>query len=302
MRVLLAYDGSRGGEQALRLAEALPWPGDSGCRVVGVLEQTATTTTAFGGPLPSPELDRQIVSYIEGAVADAVARLKAVRLTDVEGSVVRGRPGSVLVDEAVRSRADLVIAGSRGHGTIASLVLGSVSSELVDHAPCPVLVARRPSVTRIVLASDGSAPAAAAEEVVAWPIFAGVPVEIVSIADVTGPWHSGIAPGMHEQAIAAHAEDVRQARAAAEEVVEAVRGRVDSGMRAVEARVREGDAAAEIIATAEESGADLIVIGSRGQTGIRRMLLGSVARNVLHGSSASVLIVRDTNPATDGER
>jgi nucleotide-binding universal stress UspA family protein len=55
--------------------------------------------------------------------------------------------------------------------------------------------------------------------------------------------------------------------------------------------MRTGVAASEIIATAEAVGAGLIVMGSRGQTGLARVLLGSVARNVLHGSGASVLVV-----------
>jgi nucleotide-binding universal stress UspA family protein len=54
-----------------------------------------------------------------------------------------------------------------------------------------------------------------------------------------------------------------------------------------------GDAAAEIVAEAESWGADLVVMGSRGRTGLTRILLGSVARNVLQGSRSSVLIVRD---------
>jgi nucleotide-binding universal stress UspA family protein len=55
--------------------------------------------------------------------------------------------------------------------------------------------------------------------------------------------------------------------------------------------MRTGDAASEIIAAAEAVGADLVVMGSRGRTGVARVLLGSVARNVLQGSRASVLIV-----------
>jgi nucleotide-binding universal stress UspA family protein len=57
-----------------------------------------------------------------------------------------------------------------------------------------------------------------------------------------------------------------------------------------------GDAAAEIVAEAAAWKADLVVLGSRGHTGLTRVVLGSVARNVLQGTDASVLIVRD--PAT----
>jgi len=57
--------------------------------------------------------------------------------------------------------------------------------------------------------------------------------------------------------------------------------------------MRDGDAAGEIVAVAEQRGADLVVPGSRGRTGMTRLLLGSVARNVLSASPASVLIARD---------
>jgi nucleotide-binding universal stress UspA family protein len=58
------------------------------------------------------------------------------------------------------------------------------------------------------------------------------------------------------------------------------------------ADLRSGDAAAEIIEAIGEWQADLVVMGSRGRTGLTRLLLGSVARNVVHGTSASILVVR----------
>jgi nucleotide-binding universal stress UspA family protein len=53
-----------------------------------------------------------------------------------------------------------------------------------------------------------------------------------------------------------------------------------------------GDAAAEIVEEASSWPADLVVLGSRGLTGLTRIVLGSVARNVLQGSQSSVLVVR----------
>jgi nucleotide-binding universal stress UspA family protein len=53
-----------------------------------------------------------------------------------------------------------------------------------------------------------------------------------------------------------------------------------------------GDPAAEIIDEAIDWRADVVVLGSRGHTGLTRLVLGSVARNVLQGSRSSVLIVR----------
>ena len=61
--------------------------------------------------------------------------------------------------------ADLVVVGHRGHGRWESILLGSVSAEVVDHAPCPVLVARDERLGPIILADDRSSHARAAEQV-----------------------------------------------------------------------------------------------------------------------------------------
>jgi nucleotide-binding universal stress UspA family protein len=208
--------------------------------------------------------------------------------------VVRDRAASAIIDEASAFAADVVIVGSRGHGTIASLLLGSVSSEVVDHAPCPVLVARTGGVSSIVLATDESPSARAAEAVVAeWPIFVEVPIFVVSVADVVRPWTTGVAPTMYSQMVEAYGDELREAKAEHQRMATEAAARLGAAGRQVGADAREGDAAAEIITVAQQRRADLIVLGSRGRTGLTRLVLGSVARNVLSGSSASVLVVRD---------
>jgi nucleotide-binding universal stress UspA family protein len=62
---------------------------------------------------------------------------------------------------------------------------------------------------------------------------------------------------------------------------------------AVEKHAREGDPAQTIIDVADEYTADLIVIGARGTTGLRRFMLGSVAAKLAHYAPSSLLIVRD---------
>lgn len=58
---------------------------------------------------------------------------------------------------------------------------------------------------------------------------------------------------------------------------------------------REGDAAEAILAVAEERNADLIVVGNKGMTGVKRFLLGSVPNKISHHAPCSVLIVRTTD-------
>jgi len=185
------------------------------------------------------------------------------------------------------------MGGSRGHGTISSLLLGSVSAEVVDRAPCPVLVSRTASINRVIFATDGSRPSAAAETVLStWPIFERLPIHVVSVADVVAPWHTGIAPTMYRQVIDAHAKDLAEARAEHTRIADDTTARLLARGRQVEAVMRTGDAAAEISAAADMT-ADLVVIGSRGRTGSARVVLGSVARIVLHGSTAWVLVVHE---------
>jgi len=79
----------------------------------------------------------------EGAVQVALARAAELEpMVPTEGSVVEGQPAHVLVNEA--QGAALLVVGSRGHGGFASLLLGSVSQQVVHHAPCPVTVVRGP--------------------------------------------------------------------------------------------------------------------------------------------------------------
>ena len=296
MRVLIAYDSSAGAEQALALGGAIRWPAGSTLHIVTVIEPPMLYLgpQMGGGTVLQPEIEGDITALAEKQISDGARRLQAGGRT-VEGAVLRGRPATVLVEEAMRLGADLVICGSRGHGGISSLLLGSVSAEVVDHAPCPVLVARNASIGRVVFATDGSAPAAAAETLLSWPIFEGMPIDVVSVADVVQPWHTGIAPTMYAQVLEAHARDLAHAKAECTLIAEETVARLRVAGRTARAVVRTGDAAAEIIA-ASESGADLVVIGSRGRTGLARIFLGSVARNVLHGGDISVLVVHSPMP------
>ena len=189
--------------------------------------------------------------------------------------------------------ADLVVLGSRGHGTIATMVLGSTAAEVVDHAPCPVLVARGASIAHIAFADDGSSQARRAETLLmTWPMFAGAKVDVLNVAEVAVPVAAGFTTGLYDQVLESYTRSVDAAReASAEETRSAARRLADAGISA-EAVALEGDPATEIIRYTEAHKVDLVVTGTRGHTGLARLLLGSVARNVLLHAHSSVLIVR----------
>jgi len=294
VHIVLALDGSEPATRARDLVAGIAWPPGTTIRVVAALEPGAELAA-----LPWPGIDTGNLETLEQAARSdiepmlrAAAAQIAARGNSVDWELVRGRPADVLVEEARRTQADLVILGSRGHGRLESLMLGSVPAEVVDHAPCPVLVVRGTTLTRVVFAQDGSDSATAAGNTVfAWPIFKGVPVEVLSVVSLSGPLASGVAPTMVATAMETYAESLAalesESKRLADETAERFR---NAGIPAT-AKVREGETAAEILDEAREIGADLIVLGSRGVGGWSQLLLGSVARRVLVHAPCSVLIV-----------
>jgi nucleotide-binding universal stress UspA family protein len=239
--------------------------------------------------------------YHEAIVDEAVRKLARPGLI-VERLLLHGRPASAIVDEARLWAADLVVLGHRGRGSIETMVLGSVSAEVVDHAPCPVLVVRRSTLRSAVLATDGSPSAAHAAQLLAnCPIFEGVPVRVVSVVPSTLPWAFGMAGDSSPETFAAFAADAREERSRRQPVVDEAAARLTAAGRAASAEILDGQPAAALVASLDAHDDDLVVIGSRGHTGIARLLLGSVARNVLVHAQSSVLVVREHVRIVDPE-
>ena len=103
---------------------------------------------------------------------------------------------------------------------------------------------------------------------------------------------TGAGPVAHEGASRSYAEGVDALRTLHERIAEDGATVLKTAGVPATAETRCGDPAEEIIGAAFESEADLIVVGSRGQSGLERLVLGSVARNVLTHAPMSVLIVR----------
>jgi nucleotide-binding universal stress UspA family protein len=299
MRVLVAVDGSEPAELAVDLVANAAWPPDSSIVVAMAVE---TGAGIYGGPWPAlavVDTDR-IEADIRAAAQKTVleAREKLTRSgVNVEEIVLRGRPATAIVDQARRMQADLVVVGSRGHGTIESMLLGSVSAEVVDHAPAPVLVARGSGMARIVLGWDGSSCAKRAADLLRrWPIFSGSQVRIVSVADVGIPWWTGFPEAGSPEMLPMYLEAKDASRNQHDELAREMTAQLQTNGFMADADRREGDAATEILAAATTSRADLIVVGTRGRTGLTRLVLGSVARNVLQHATCSVLVVREGAP------
>ena len=115
---------------------------------------------------------------------------------EVTTRLIEGRAASVIVDTARDIGADLVVLGARGHGAIEAAFLGSVSAEVVDQAPCAVLVARGPSAERVLIGTDGSDVAmSAAQFVGGCGLFRNGHVRVVHAIDVNPTWWLGLYAG-----------------------------------------------------------------------------------------------------------
>jgi len=299
MRVLLATDLSSQAEAARALAARLLLSAGSAVRVVHAIEPL-TTVTAFA-PVPILDLSEEADRELRGELETFAAPLRSPQRT-VEIVLRFGRAADVIVAEAERFGADLLVIGSRGRGGIASMVLGSVSAEVVDRAPCPVLVARGETLTRILLAEDGSASAAVGAEVITdLPPLRSLPVRVVSVVDLPFPYATEEGP-LATAAIRDYQELLPGLRTEHERLARERATALGAAGISAASEMREGDAAAEIIAAAETDNSDLIVIGSRGQTGLTRLVLGSVARAVLFHSPCSVLVAHVSTKGRAGSR
>jgi nucleotide-binding universal stress UspA family protein len=294
MRIVMGVDGSDSSLTALELVTSASWPPDSSVRLVGALEMLTDWTSAAS----TSDVDDDPQRVLFDTVRELSEPLRLHGLA-TETVVVRGRAADVILTEADDLSADLIVVGRRGLGVAASALLGSVSATLVDHAASPILVARHPRVTRILVATDGSRSAEAIPAVLeAWGAFRDAPIHVLSVAAPSAPGrqataNSGSRPSGAAALNASHEVDLHHLMAG-----EMAAGLAAAGWRA-EALVRRGEAARVIEATAAELGVDLIVTGSRGLSGLRRLLLGSVAHHVLLHSRCSVLVMRGHVPARE---
>ena len=292
MKVLLALDGSAPSLVARDLVRSLPWPAATVVHLLAAYQVPIDWTGGVGTTM-------DWVGDVDDAIRDQVRdelRTHATPLVDsglrVEQHVSRERAADAINALAAQIGADLIVTGSRGRGQLASMLLGSVATEVATHAACPVLVARGTTVSRLLVATDGSATAdAIPQRLGKWDVFRGSRGDAVAVSVPDGPAFElmvSLYTLANEHLAALRAESAEKVRADADAMAKSL---TSIGIPAT-AHVRSGDPANEILAAAEEHGSDLIATGSRGLSGVERLLLGSVARNVLIHARRSVLIMR----------
>ena len=274
--VLVGVDGSENSKVALRWAAGCADAMGVPLRAVWAWMYPSDAVLSIGGvKLPEPRqadelIEAQLRALLEEVLAEAGARVKV--------QAARG-PATGALLRAAEDRPATIVVGSRGLGGFKGLLLGSVSRQLCEHAPCPVTIVR-PSVPvdpaqikTLLVGVDGSAHAARALS------FAGHLAETVDaelvVAYAAGPSEVDPVAGL-----------------------EALRDRVDQWCAPLRDRglayrlaVVAGDPRSALLDVARDRSADLVVVGSRGRGPIKKLLLGSVASTLAHHSQLPVTIV-----------
>ncbi len=296
--VLVATDLSAPSEVAVRAAHEIALRESAGLTVLHVVHMREPVAMLF------PQ-DRAVDGSATSALTDRALEALRAHVVAATGRSVESFTARAITGEAApeilrfaeESGADLVVVGPHGRSGIARMLLGSVSDRVVRYAHSPVYVARASPPGGIVLAttdlSDPSLPAleAGARE----SRRRGAPLVVMSVvaepeAILPPP---GAPPtltaGLPGPSLGALDDETRAAVAAVEA---RLRTEIDKRGITAEIVVRTGTVRATIVDEAERRGASLVVVGTRGRTGIKRIALGSVAEGVVHAAHCAVLVVR----------
>ncbi len=288
-RILVATDLGEAGDQAIQTGDAWAKRHGGTLVVLHVVPDRLRHDPLFpqqqvGRALETVDLEARVGAAVEARVRELTGRSD----DQFEVRVAEGNPAEGILEVAEEAGADLVVLGGRAPGG-RRWVFGSVAERVVTHAELPVLVARPGAETGLVVAatdlSEPSLPAVHAAKAVAKA--AGAKLSVVHVVDAPHPSQVSFVQAV--SSAASREEHVREeidaARARLREVIGT--SEVDT-----DARVVVGQPSEAIVDLADELRPDVLVVASRGRTGLARLLLGSVAGRVVRHAPCSVLVVR----------
>ncbi len=242
---------------------------------------------------PGPEAVTRILNDSQDALDEQAKGLAAAGVEYF--TVIReGTVHEVIRDYAKEHDVDLVVVGTHGRTGVSKLMYGSVTERVIKTVHTPIIVIppdgdKMPRST--VIAYDFSAPSKRAAEVAGaiHQIFGGPLHMVHSYLDVWGEYTDRGA------VVGEAAEKRREAlHLGLEEMLEAESRELFPGdAKDIETHLVTGDPAEGLLRVAEDVDATLICAGTTGKSGIERLLIGSVARRLLHDSKVPLLLTHD---------
>lgn len=277
--ILIPIDGSHPSLHAEELAVLLAKAFESKVTVLHTIPRELIQSVSHSVTNLPPSIANELRASLEQKGAHVIANANALYREEnipVETKLIEyGDPAESILEAC--GEYDLIIMGGRGEGDTGEFDLGSVAKKIVRHSQCPVLlVKKRSPISKILVPINGSDYAKKA-------LNYAVELAEKQHAKLTLLNVARGAPPILEQDTA---KRIGQSfLAEARKFVEA------SGINPT-TQIEYGSPATVITDVAEKGDYDLIVMGSKGHSGIRRFLLGGVSDKVSQTAKSSVLIVK----------
>lgn len=289
MRILIATDFSPASDEALR-------QGFARARAVGgqvVVCHVVPEISQLQGLFPQQyavdlarHMDQQPKAL--SAIREQASRVLHDSSVEPDMCIDEGAPYAAILTQAEKWGAQMIFVGSGTRSGLERLVLGSVAARVVRYAQCPVVVTRPGKSGLVLVATDLSDPSMPALEAGAeearWRNARLVVLHVGEVANAT------VASAFMGAVPVVLPEDLLLVRRNAAH--ELIRTALDRFAIQADVEVIDGDPATEILNYAESLPAELLVVGTRGRTGLTRVLLGSVAERLVRDAPCSVLAVR----------
>jgi nucleotide-binding universal stress UspA family protein len=143
MRILIAVDDSPHSQAAVDFVKRMRWPAGSEAIVLSVSRPALVSYALVDAPgmSYSPQLYEEQIKFHEEIAARYERDVNGVGLK-TRAVVMQGDPREAIVDLVRQEKVDLVVMGSHGRTGVGKLVMGSVASHIVTHAPCDVVVVK----------------------------------------------------------------------------------------------------------------------------------------------------------------
>lgn len=260
-KLMVCTDGSAEGQNAVAVTLELARACNSQVHVVHVLEV-----------IPKSQAVKEVEKNMK-AIKDAAAKLEVPIHPVVPQSRV---PHEVIVSEAEKIRPDLIITGRRGKTALARLLMGSVTARVIGLSPANVLVVPLGAAVgfqRLLVALDGSSYSE-----VAWRLALTMAKQAKS--------------QLISVAVAPRKGDISEAKVIIQKmfIVAKEAGIPLKGVKGVFLQGVAPDIG--IVREAIKNEVDLIVMGSYGRTGLKKLLMGSTTEKVIGKAPCPVLVVK----------
>jgi nucleotide-binding universal stress UspA family protein len=216
---------------------------------------------------------------------DKISKLAEASDAQIRPVCVMGEPYEAIVETAEDEGRDLIVMGVRGASLAHRLLVGSTTARVIGFSTQDVLVVPEKGTVgwdRILVATDGSEYSRkAVDQALELAAHSGGMLTVVAVLEIS-PQIYAVAPELAEEKIKLP-----------EKYVEEVKELATSRGIPVEGIVREAECANEVITdVARNKGVDIIILGSHGRTGLKRLLMGSVTESVIAHTPCPVLVVK----------